>query len=151
MGGRLGLVIALAFAGWLALKWYQRRLFLKRLWVARIAPRELKSLMDAGEEVVVVDLRHPLDFEADPVVIPGALRLGAEDLEAEDPGIPREREIVLYCNCPNEATSARVALSLHRRGIWRVRPLDGGLSGWRAAGLPLASLPLASPAASSPP
>ena len=76
MGGRLGLVIALAFAGWLALKWYQRRLFLKRLWVARIAPRELKSLMDAGEEVVVVDLRHPLDFEADPVVIPGALRLG---------------------------------------------------------------------------
>jgi rhodanese-related sulfurtransferase len=30
-----------------------------------------------------------------------------------------------------------VALSLHRRGIWRVRPLDGGLEGWRAAGLPV--------------
>ena len=118
--------------------------------MARIAPRELKSLMDAGEEVVVVDLRDPARFRVGPRRHPGALRLRPDDLEDDDPGIPREREIVLYCNCPNEATSARVALSLHRRGIWRVRPLDGGLAGWRAAGLPLASLPLASPVASSP-
>jgi len=34
-------------------------------------------------------------------------------------------------------TSARVALMLVRRGITRVRPLLGGLDGWRAAGYPL--------------
>jgi membrane protein DedA with SNARE-associated domain len=97
LGGRLGLVVAVAFAGWLLFKWDQRRRFLRRLWVARIAPQELKRLMDAGEEVVIVDLRGPLDIEGDPVVIPGALRLDPQELEAGRAEIPREREIVLYC------------------------------------------------------
>jgi membrane protein DedA with SNARE-associated domain/rhodanese-related sulfurtransferase len=139
LGVRLGVVLGLAFVAWLLYKWDQRRRFLRRLWIARIAPGELKSLMDSGSEVVVVDLRGPIDFQFDPVVIPGALRVPPEELEARDPDIPRESEIVLYCTCPNEATSARVAVSLHRRGIWRVRPLDGGLAAWRAAGLPVAS------------
>jgi membrane protein DedA with SNARE-associated domain len=97
LGGRLGLVLTLAFAAWLAYKWDQRRRFLRRLWTTRIAPRELKSLMDAGNEIVVVDLRGALDFQSDPVVIPGALRVSPEDLEEGDPGIPPEREVVLYC------------------------------------------------------
>jgi membrane protein DedA with SNARE-associated domain len=97
LGGRLGIVVALAFAGWLAFKWDQRRRFLRRLWTTRIAPRELKSLLDAGDEVTIVDLRGPLDFQSDPVVIPGALRLPPEELEGRDPELPREREIVLYC------------------------------------------------------
>ncbi len=97
LGVRLGVVLAVAFAGWLAYKWDQRRRFLRRLWTTRIAPHELKSLMDAGDEVVIVDLRGPIDFQSDPVVIPGALRLPPEQLEAGDPEIPREREIVLYC------------------------------------------------------
>jgi rhodanese-related sulfurtransferase len=102
--------------------------------------------MDAGEDVFVVDLRGKVDFETDPMVIPGALRMDPSDLEDRDPEIPREREIVLYCTCPNEVTSARVALSLHRRGIWRVRPLDGGLQGWRAAGFPVTPLESSLPA-----
>ncbi len=97
LGGRLGLVLALAFGGWLLFKWDQRRRFLRRLWVARIEPAELKRLMDAGEEVVVVDLRGRLDFKADPVVIPGAVRLDPEDVEAGRGQMPRDREIVLYC------------------------------------------------------
>jgi membrane protein DedA with SNARE-associated domain len=96
-GVRIGLVLALAFLAWLAFKWDQRRRFLKKLWVTRIAPGELKNLMDAGDDVVVVDLRGPLDFQSDPVVIPGARRVPPEALESEDPGIPREKEIVLYC------------------------------------------------------
>jgi hypothetical protein len=96
-GVRLGLVVAVAFLAWLAYKWEQRRRFLRKLWVARVDPLELKRLMDAGEEPVVVDLRGRLDFEADPVVIPGALRLDPAELEERDPAIPREREIVLYC------------------------------------------------------
>jgi membrane protein DedA with SNARE-associated domain/rhodanese-related sulfurtransferase len=145
-GIRLGLVLGSAFLVWLAYKLEQRRRFLRKLWIARVAPEELKRLMDAGEDVVVVDLRGRLDFEADPVVIPGALRIDPAALEDDDPGIPRDREIVLYCSCPNEATSARVALSLHRRGIWRVRPLDGGLRAWRAAGLPATRLDSTLPA-----
>jgi len=96
-GVRLGIVAGLAFLAWLVFKWDQRRRFLKRLWVARIAPEELKSLMDDGNDVVVVDLRGLLDFQSDPVVIPGARRLAPEDLETDALDLPREKEIVLYC------------------------------------------------------
>jgi membrane protein DedA with SNARE-associated domain len=99
MGIRVGVVLALAFLAWLAYKWEQRRRFLRKLWIARVAPLELKRLMDAGEDVFVVDLRGRLDFEADPVVIPGAVRIDPKELEDHDRDleISRDREIVLYC------------------------------------------------------
>lgn len=97
LGGRLGAVLAALFAAWLAWKWHERRRFLRALRGARIGPGELKRKLDAGEDVVIVDLRHPLDFEADPRTIPGALRLTAEELEEKHDAIPRGREVVLYC------------------------------------------------------
>ena len=57
-----------------------------------------------------------------------------EDRLAE---IPRDREIILYCSCPNEVSSARVALRLQRRGISRVRPLQGGIDAWKKRNFPM--------------
>jgi rhodanese-related sulfurtransferase len=51
--------------------------------------------------------------------------------------IPSDRDIVLYCTCPSEETSAKVALELRKMGVRRVRPLRGGLQGWKDAGYPL--------------
>ena len=51
--------------------------------------------------------------------------------------IPRDRDVILYCTCPSEETSAKLALQLHRFGVNRVRPLRGGFEGWRDAGYPL--------------
>ena len=45
--------------------------------------------------------------------------------------------MILYCTCPSEETSAKVALQLHRFGINRVRPLRGGFETWRELGYPL--------------
>src|SRR6266446_1820280 len=78
-----------------------------------------------------------LDVKAVPYAIPGAVRVAAEDLEQRHPDLARDREIVLYCSRPNEATSARVALLLRRKGITRIRPLAAGLEGWRQRGFPL--------------
>ncbi|HJW12321.1 MAG TPA: rhodanese-like domain-containing protein, partial [Albitalea sp.] len=50
--------------------------------------------------------------------------------------LPRDREIVLYCNCPNEVSAARAARMLAEQGLVRVRPLAGGLDAWVAAGRP---------------
>jgi rhodanese-related sulfurtransferase len=47
--------------------------------------------------MMVVDLRHRVDFETEPSIIPGALHLTTEELEARHREIPRDREIVLYC------------------------------------------------------
>jgi len=132
------LVILLAgFAGYVLWKYYKRRKFLSGLRIARITPEELKAKMDAGEDVIIVDLRHALEFDAQPETIPGALHMDAAELEEASEVIPRDREIVLFCACPNEVTAARLALLLRSHGITQIRPLAGGYEGWRSRGFPL--------------
>jgi rhodanese-related sulfurtransferase len=48
-----------------------------------------------------------------------------------------DREVVVYCACPNEASAAVIAKRLQKAGIKRVHPLLGGIDAWRAAGQPL--------------
>ena len=86
-----------ALGAYIAWKFIHRQRFLRQLRVARITPEELKLKIDAGEEVVVVDLRHSLDFEADPETIPGAHRMEASELEEALHLIPQDRDVVLYC------------------------------------------------------
>jgi len=83
-----------AYIGW---KYVQRQRFLRSLRVARISPDQLKQKMESGEELLIVDLRHSADFEAAPEVIPGAVHLDMEDLEAAQDAIPRDRDVILYC------------------------------------------------------
>jgi len=138
---RMGLVsvviLVIALALFIAWKYTQRRRFLRRLRTDRITPEDLLLKLENGEDVFVADLRHPLDFEADHFKVPGALRLLPEELDKHHREIPRDRDVVLYCNCPNEATSASVALQLRRLGITRVRPLAGGFETWRGLGFPV--------------
>jgi rhodanese-related sulfurtransferase len=54
--------------------------------------------------------------------------------------LPRDREIILYCTCPNEASAAQIAKMLLDSGFKRVRPLLGGLDAWIAAGHPVEPL-----------
>ena len=83
-----------AYVGW---KYAQRRRFLRSLRVARITPEELKAELDAGADVVIVDLRHLMDDESEPRMLPGAMRLPAEQLEERGEEIPRNKTLVLYC------------------------------------------------------
>jgi len=59
-----------------------------------------------------------------------------EEVERRQEEIPRDRDVILYCSCPNEASSARAALLLRRKGITRVRPLLGGFDAWRERNYP---------------
>jgi rhodanese-related sulfurtransferase len=138
MGERLLMILVAGFGGYIGWKFYNRQRFLSRLKIARITPEELKEKIDAGEDVIIVDLRHALDFDAQPETIPGALHMDAADLEEAHEVIPRDREIVLFCACPNEVTAARLALLLRSKGITRIRPLAEGYEGWRSRGFPMA-------------
>lgn len=94
-----GLVI-LAAGGlflYIAWKYIQRQRFLRSLRVNRITPEELKERTDAGEAVTIVDLRHSMDFEADPTTIPGAYVLPSEEFGRRFQEIPTDREVILYC------------------------------------------------------
>ncbi|HUE02475.1 MAG TPA: VTT domain-containing protein [Bryobacteraceae bacterium] len=96
MGSGAALLALGLLAVWIGWKFRQRRRFLKKLAVARITPEELKSKLDAGEAIVVVDVRSPLESEADSV--PGALRIPLEELETRYAEIPRDRDIILFCS-----------------------------------------------------
>lgn len=130
-------IIAVSLGGYLVYKYLHRQKLLRELRVARITPAELKQLMDDGHQSVVVDLRDILDHVADPYTIPGALRISPEELERRHVDIPRDQDVILFCACPNEATAAKMALMLKRKGISRVRPLLGGIDGWRELAYPL--------------
>ncbi len=130
-----GLIVGLA--GFIGYKFYHRQTFLRYLRMAKISVEELKARLDAGETISVVDVRHPLALELDPETIPGATNFTLEEIEHRHHEIPRDRDIVLYCACPNEVSSARTAFLLKKKGIHRVRPLEGGLDAWRARRYPV--------------
>lgn len=96
MGSWVGLLAAGLLAAWIGWKFAQRRRFLRKLAVARIVPAELRRKLEAGEELVVVDVRSALESESDSV--PGALRIPLEDLETRHGEIPRDRDIILFCS-----------------------------------------------------
>jgi len=127
----------LAVLGLLARRIWKQQAFLKQVRTMRLEPEELKRMIDSGNPVFIVDLRHPLDYLPDPRVLPGALRLTPDKLIENQNEIPRDRDIVLYCTCPSEATAAKMAMNLHKLGIYRVRPLRGGFDMWKAKGFPL--------------
>jgi membrane protein DedA with SNARE-associated domain len=97
LGGGLLVLVLGAFAAYIAYKFFARQRFLRELRIARITPDELKQKIDAGEELVIVDLRHSMDFEAEPESIPGAFRMDAKELEENNDRLPRDREVILYC------------------------------------------------------
>ena len=137
VGHSAGLLFILLLVGFFGYRVYRQRAFLRQVRGAKIEPEDLKSMLDAGEDVYIIDLRHPLDYLPDPRRLPGAVLFKPDTLVAEGDRIPRDRDIVLYCTCPSDATSARTALRLRSLGIYRVRPLHGGYEGWRKLGYPL--------------
>jgi membrane protein DedA with SNARE-associated domain/rhodanese-related sulfurtransferase len=137
--GLFALLLAamLLYLGW---KYFNRQRFLRKLRIARISPEELYQRINSGEDLVIVDLRHTLEFEAEPQTIPGAVHMDTAELEEAVDVIPRDRDVILFCSCPNEATAAQMALRLRYLGITRIRPLAEGLAGWRARGFPTLTL-----------
>ena len=97
LGSGLLVLIVAALAGYIGYKYFARRRFLRELRIARITADELKKKIDAGEELVIVDLRHAMDFEAEPEIIPGAFRMDAKELEEQTDRLPRDRAVILYC------------------------------------------------------
>ncbi len=136
-----GALLLLGIVGFIVARVYRRRVVLRRLVASRLEPEELKRQLDSGESVYIVDLRHPLELLPDPFTLPGALHVSPEDLASRIHEIPRDRDVVLYCTCPNEATAATTAMKLHKLGIERIRPLRGGFDEWKRLGFPMDAIP----------
>lgn len=98
--------------------------------------QELKERLEAGEEVVVVDVR-PL-AEAQQGSLPGARSIPLGELEARWRELEKVDEIV--CVCPDGERSGQAARSLRQKGLINATRLEGGLRRWTAIGGPLRPL-----------
>ena len=142
MGGDAVAVLAGLAALYIGYKYFQRQRLLHELKMARITVEELRQKLDAGESIVILDVRSHDEVASEPALI-GALHMTLDEVEHRLAEIPRDRDIVLYCSCPNEVTAARVAMLLRRKGLSRVRPLLGGIDAWRERNYPVTPRPVA--------
>jgi membrane protein DedA with SNARE-associated domain/rhodanese-related sulfurtransferase len=140
-----GALLVAGVVAFILVRLYRRRAVLKKLVASRLEPEDLKRQLDAGEPVCIIDLRHPLELLPEPFTLPGARHYSPDSLAERHNEIPRDRDVVLYCTCPSEATAAKTAMTLHRLGIDRVRPLRGGYDEWKRLGFPLDAIPPANP------
>ena len=131
--------LAVVLVLYLAWRTWRRHVFLRALAMARIDVAELWALLEGGCDPVVIDVRTHAGRALDARRIPGAIGVELDQIKQRAPGLldrlgKRDREIVLYCNCPNEASAASAAQALAEAGFTRARPLAGGLDAWVAAG-----------------
>ena len=63
----------------------------------RISVEELKTLMDTGDRVVVLDSRSPDAWKSGTTQIPGSIRVPPDDAAKLAPKLPKEKTVVSYC------------------------------------------------------
>ncbi len=140
------LLLGVALGLFIVRKWWQRHRMVRSLRMPRMSVRELAGLHAQGMEPTVIDVRALPQYRQGH--IPGAQswelrpRDGGESHAHLLPQHDHPHGLVIYCDCPNEISAARLARQLQRAGFANVRPLVGGLKAWQAAGFDVETAPL---------
>ena len=102
-----------------------------------ITPEALYALLTSNRDVLIFDVRQPLDLLGDSVIIPGA-KWFAPQAVLDDPSfISENKDLIVYCTCPSDKTSLVVVRRALAMGLSQIRLLKGGLDSWRAKGYPV--------------
>ena len=137
-GGIATMALGALLVVFLVVRWWRRRAFMRLTGMPRISVDELHEMLAGDEPPLVIDVRGAAGQQVDPRRIPGALSYTLKALQQRglDLSAAAGRDVVLYCNCPNEVSAAQGARVLLARGARRALPLTGGLDAWVASGRP---------------
>ena len=102
-----------------------------------IEPEALHALLEAKNDILVLDVRQPLDLLAHSEIIPGATRVPPKDVIEHASLIPKEKDTVIYCTCVSEETSRLILKKALALNFSRIKFLKGGLAAWKAKGYPV--------------
>ena len=102
-----------------------------------ITPEALHALLTSKQEILLFDVRLPLDLLANSEIIPGATRIPPRELLENPLLIPKEKDSVVYCTCPGDKTSRVVLRRARDMNFLRMKFLKGGLAGWKAKDYPV--------------
>ncbi len=134
-------IVAIAIWGVLAVIWFRRIKARRAFERLSITPEALHDLIVANHEILILDVRQPLDLLADSEIIAGAQRISPQDAEANPSLIPSDKELVVYCTCPSDKTSRAIAAKAQTLApnidVKKVKFLKGGLAAWKAKGYPV--------------
>jgi uncharacterized membrane protein YdjX (TVP38/TMEM64 family)/rhodanese-related sulfurtransferase len=99
---------------------------------------ELKRQLDAGEEVLVLDVRGASEFTGEGGHIAGALNLALEDLPKRMAELEDYKQSTIRLVCRTDRRSAQAAQLLTAAGFIDAQPVRGGMTAWLAKGWPSA-------------
>ena len=117
--------------------WIKRTTGQREMEQHSITPEALHALLDSKQEVLLYDVRLPLDLLTSYEIIPSAKRIPPAEVIENPSLIPKEKDSIVYCTCPSDKTSRAVlhrALALH---LSKIKFLKGGLAAWKAKGYPV--------------
>jgi len=114
-----------------------RRALAKREVEAKsIDVEELYALLNA-RQVLLYDVRQPLDFLAHAEIIPGARRIAPKDIAEQTASFSRDQNSVIYCTGGDHQTIRMVLGKARKLNFTQVKILKGGLAAWKAKGYPV--------------
>jgi len=99
--------------------------------IRRITPDELSDQLSGTNPPLVLDVRSRAHYERDAGQIPNSIRVSPDQIEDWASSAPKDRSIVSYCTCPDEASSGRVSRHLQELGF-QASALQGGYKAWEA-------------------
>ena len=126
IGGWSIVLAGALFAVYILVKYLHRRRLQTLHRLVRIAPGEVRALIDRGDQVLILDARSVLARQDDPRNFPHSIVIDSLDPLALLPADASRHTLVTFCTCPNEASAAILAEKLLKAGFTRVRVLTGG-------------------------
>jgi rhodanese-related sulfurtransferase len=102
-----------------------------------ITAEALHLLLASRQDLLIFDVRQPLDLLAYPEIIPSAQRIPPDEVLAKPSLIPKDKDAVVYCTCPSDKTSREVLRRVLDLRFFRVKFLKGGLEAWKTNGYPV--------------
>jgi rhodanese-related sulfurtransferase len=134
-------IVAIVIWAWLAVIWIRRIKARREFERISITPEALHALIVGHHDVLILDVRQPLDLLADSEIIEGARRISPQDATTDPALIPTDKELVVYCTCPSDKTSRAIAAKAQTLApnidVTKVKFLKGGLAAWKAKGYPV--------------
>ena len=130
-------IICVAVLGLSIVLWTRRQKNRQDVEQHSISAEALHTLLASNKQVLLFDVRRPLDLLAYSEIIPGAKRIPPKDFFDNPSLIPRDKDSIVYCTCPGDETSLTVLHQARALNFFRIKVLKGGLAAWKAKGYPV--------------
>jgi sulfur-carrier protein adenylyltransferase/sulfurtransferase len=93
-----------------------------------VSVENVKSMLDAGEEFLLLDVRKPEEYAI--AHIPGARLIPLADLPAALEQLRMDADLPIVTHCHKGVRSLQAAAFLRQQGFDDVRSMAGGIDAW---------------------